>query len=270
MDSVDLNTLSLEEKVNLILQKTISNESKMDSMKSELSEKISTLNENLTKQINEVDNRVTTVQTSCNSNTEEIKTVNSELALLRNEVSRMKINEINRDVHSRRFNLVVGNIKDDGGWEAPGTSMVKVRQFLHSINQQEFDEDGNQVYDGWNPDTIVIKEAHRLPQDPTKFSFINNGDERARPRNRLMVMRLECYTDVGIILRKCRHLKSLNAKKPKHYRQFVDRHYPKSVQVQKDGLKNEFNELKAEGLKPMYRFDVKTASMSVVARKKKA
>ena len=85
-----------------------------------------------------------TVQTSCNSNTEGIKTVNSELALLRNEVSRMKINEINRDVHSRRFKLVVGKIKDDGGWEVPGTSMVKERQFLHSINQQEFNEDGNQ------------------------------------------------------------------------------------------------------------------------------
>ena len=58
MESVDLSASSLKEKVNLIFQKNISNEGKMDSMKSELCEKISTLNENLTKQINQVDNSV--------------------------------------------------------------------------------------------------------------------------------------------------------------------------------------------------------------------
>ena len=194
------------------------------------------------------------------------------MALLREEIKILKVNEINRDVHSRRFNMVFGNIEDNGGWEAQGTSIVKVREFLHSINQQEYDSDGNEIYDEWNPDTVVIKEAHRLPQDPAKFHFIKDNDNQIqgppRRRNRLLVARFECYTDIGVIFRKCKNLKSINAKKPKFYRQFVDRHYPKAVQAQKENLKTEFNKLKAEGLKPGYHYDMRTATLSVVPRKK--
>ena len=50
--------------------------------------------------------------------------------------------------------------------------------------------------------------------------------------------------------------------------QFVDRHGPKAVQTQKELLKTEFNKLKAEGLKPGYHYDVKTATISVVPHKK--
>ena len=102
--------------------------------------------------------------------------------------------------------MVFGNIEDNGGWEAQGTSIVKVREFLHSINQQEYDSDGNEIYDEWNPGTVVIKEAHRLPQDPAKFHFIKDNDNQIqgppRRRNRLLVARFVCYRDIGVIFRK--------------------------------------------------------------------
>ena len=266
MEGYDIGTMSTDDKINLILQKTLSNEINMANMKTELSNEISSMRDDLTKKIETVDKRVTTVQDSCNANTEEIKTANDELAILRDEVRTLKINEINNGVHSRRYNLVIGNLKDERGWETAGVSMMKVREFLRSINLKEFDESGYEVEDHWNPDAIIIKEAHRLPQDPSKFSFIKHTDASPRPRNRLMVIRLESYTDVGVILRKCKHLQSVNGNKPKHYKQFVDRHYPKCVQAQKDDLKTEFNKLRAEGKKPIYRYNIKTASMTVVPR----
>ena len=109
----------------MILSKTISNACKMDEMKTDLCYKISTMNENLSRQIKGVDDRVTSVKDSCDANTEDIKTVNSELLLLKDEVKTLKMNEICRDVHSRRYNLVAGNITDQRGWETPGTSMAK-------------------------------------------------------------------------------------------------------------------------------------------------
>ena len=148
MDGIDISSMSMEAKINLILSKVVANDTKMDSMKLDLTQQISSLNNTLTQQIKQVDKRVSSVINDCHSNTDAINSTNNELTLLRDEVKILKINEINRDVHSRRFNMVFGNIEDNGGWEAQGTSTAKVRELLHSINLQEYNSDGNEMANG--------------------------------------------------------------------------------------------------------------------------
>ena len=270
MEGIDLNNMSMEEKVNLILTKAISNENKIDDLRADLTQQMTDIKTSLTKRIDSIDTRVTDVENCCSSNSKDISATNSEVAFLREEIQKLKINETNNGVHFRRFNLICGNLLDNGGWEPQGTSIAKVREFLRSLNLPEYDDQGIQV-DDWNPDAITIKEAHRLPQDPSKFNFFK-VDERVqgppKRRNRLMVVRFECFTDIGMILNKCKHLQTINASKPKYYRQFVDRHYPKSVQLQKEDLKDEFKTLKDEGKKPSFYYDISTATMKVTCRKK--
>ena len=82
-------------------------------------------------------------------------------------VKQTKIDTVNKEVHGRRYNLIFGNIKDDGAWETPEKAEKLIRELLHKINVPANENDRDSLY----PDNIVIKEVHRHPQNPLKFNF---------------------------------------------------------------------------------------------------
>ena len=278
MEGVDINKLSLEEKMNIVLANMVM-KSDMADLKKDLSTQMTDIKDTLGKQITDIKSDVSTLKEARNEDQKSMKATNMEVDTLRKELNGMKIyvkqakiREINQDVHSRRFNLIVGNLPDEGAWEAQSTSMSKVRSFLRLLNDTEYTEDEGVIADNWNPDAIVIKEAHRLPQDPSKMAVLETEGQRQTPvskRNRLMVVKFESMIDINIILKKCRHLKLINGDKPVHKRYFVERHLPRVLQNKKKTLKGEFNQLKTEGRRPGYRYDVNSGTMRVTCKNKK-
>lgn len=267
MEAVDIHKLTMDQKMNLLLENMVM-KSDLNAWKESLSTEMKGISTQLNNKLDAVQGQVDGLVADRALDRETLTTTTDEVTELKQEVNEMKkyikqskIRERNHDVHSRRFNLIVGNLLDDGSWESQSLSMSKVRTFLRQLHSLEIEED---QADNWNPDAIVIKEAHRLPQDPNKLRSSAPGSTRSK--NRLMIVKFECMTDISIILSKCKLLKTINEGKPTHKRLFVDRHYPKAVQEQKQALKDAFIKLKAEGKKPSYKYDISTATMRLICK----
>ena len=269
MDKVELNRLSVDEKINFLIKNMVM-KSDLTVLKDGISTQIQALSSTLNEAIDNVQAQVAVLKedrdadrNAATNTKNDVEVLKSEMKVMQEYVVKAKRNERNQGVHNRRYNLVFGNLIDERSWESGSTSITKVRNFLKHLQDCEIASSESELADDWNPDAIVIKEAHRLPQNPADLKPIEAG----KSANRLMVAKFECMTDIGIILSKCKYLKTINERRPKHTRYFVERHYPKEVQQQKKNLKDEFERLRAEGKKPGYKYNVETASMCVVIKK---
>ena len=269
MEGIDLTKLSMEEKMNLLLNNVVMKQdmkalettlsTKMEEISTQLNEKL----DDVQAQIDDVDKRQKLDSATLAATIKDVAVLQDDAVEIRKYIADSKIRDTNQAVHNRRYNLIFGNLDDVRAWESQGSSIVKVRTFLNNLKEAEFANAEGHVSD-WNPDAIVIKEAHRLPQDPAKIHPPRRGVKRST--NRPMVIKFECMTDISMILSKCKYLRFMNEGRLAHERFFVDRHYPKEVQLQKQSLKGKFNKLKAEGKKPVYKYDITTASMIVTAK----
>ena len=239
----------------------------------QLTSQIGTFCQTMNLRLGSIEGNVERIDAAQKSTTQNIKKTDEEVGILKAEISELKnfvqktkVETINRDVHSRRYNLVFGNVKDAGAWEAADKTEFLVRELLHKINTPVDDND----VDVWDPDTVVIKEAHRLPQNPVKFKFAEKDDNstQKRAKCRLIVAKFELMTDINIILKKCRNLQKVNNGKATHERFYIDRHLPKCLQDQKNDLKPEFKQMKKDGKKPRFRYNFNTAQMYLIDAKK--
>ena len=221
---------------------------------------------NIEENVDKIDAAQKSMAQDVKKTDEEVGRLKAEISELKDFVQKTKVETINRDVHGRRYNLIFGNVRDAGAWEAVDKTEFLVRELLHKINTPVDDND----VDEWDPDTVVIKEAHRLPQNPVKFKFTKKDGDSAQERTkcRLIVAKFELMTDVNIILKKCRNLQKVNNGKATYKRYYIDRHLPKCLQVQKNDLKSEFKQMKQDGKKTRFRYNFDTAQMYLIDAKK--
>ena len=253
-DGVDLvppsirNTseLNMEQKIDMLLEfnvhiskavKKIDND--MQDMKNSLSTKIEAVKED-----------VVAVRETAETNKDDITEMRSKLNELETYVKHAKIRELNQAVHGRRYDLIAYRLADPNTWETAAKSTEIVRQFLHDLNNADPDESNN-----WDPNSVVIKEAHRLPQNPLQLVKNASGEEVQRTWPRPMIFRLVSMLDKRIILSKCKNLKILNQGKVKNNHIYVDDHWPSEVAKQRKALRAQFNKLKTDGKKPKMRYN---------------
>ena len=258
-DGVDLvppsirNTseLNMEQKIDMLLEfnvhiskavKKIDND--MQDMKNSLSTKIEAVKED-----------VVAVRETAETNKDDITEMRSKLNELETYVKHAKIRELNQAVHGRRYDLIAYRLADPNTWETAAKSTEIVRQFLHDLNNADPDESNN-----WDPNSVVIKEAHRLPQNPLQLVKNASGEEVQRTWPRPMIFRLVSMLDKRIILSKCKNLKILNQGKVKNNHIYVDDHWPSEVAKQRKALRAQFNKLKTDGKKTQMRYNVATAT----------
>ena len=243
--------LTMEQKIDKLLDfnlhitkavKKIDND--MQDMRNSLSTKIDAVKE-------EVD----AVKETAETNKNDISKMKSRLNELETYVKHAKIRDLNQAVHGRRYDLIAYRLADPNTWETAGKSIEIVRQFLHDLNNADPDENNT-----WDPNSVVIKEAHRLPQNPLQLVKNASGEEIERTWPRPMIFRLVSMLDKRIILSKCKNLKIINQGKNKNNHIYVDDHWPSEVAKQRKALRVQFNQLKTDGKKPKMRYNVATAT----------
>ena len=216
------------------------------------------------KRLGKVENQIDDLQKAqkrtsndVEGNTTEVKELKSKVSVLEKFVTQTKIDTINKDVHSRRYQLLFGNADDNGVWEKANDTEKLVKDILQKINTPVDDND----VDVWDHSSVVITKAHRLPRNPLNFDYVS---ENGHPRRRMIVAKFELMTDVNIILKKCRNLQNLNVGKRTHERIYIDRHLPKVLQEQKKKLKTTYDNMKKEGKKPRFKYDYEKAQMYLI------
>ena len=282
----DTSAMNMNEKLDAVLKFNCNIARCMQSLKVDLNHKFEEFSKSMGERVEKVENDMIMVKAQCNetltlkstanSNSNEINALKERVNELEEEAKKRKVEELKNAVHARRYNLVIGNLSDRRAWESRETSLKLVREFLHSINEPINDRDT----DIWNPDDVIIKEAHRLPQNPDSYfksssqkpgDTENIADNRvmAKSFNRRMVVKFDNLMDIRIILKKCCNLKTINNGKPKFEKLYVERHLPKELQAQRVNLRPEFNRLKREGKKPKFEFDFSEGKMMIIEEPKK-
>ena len=191
-----------------------------------------------------------------------VTTLENKVTELQKFVTKTKVETINKDVHYRRYNLVFGGVNDKGAWETQAESEALVRDLIQKINFPVNEADRAHFDHLWDPESIVIKEVHRLPQNPLKFNFSGKNNEgKPQSKNRLLVAKFELMTDISNIIKRSPNLKKINEGKPSHDRIYIDRHLPKCLNDQKKALRSQFNQMKRDGKKPRFRYNFDNGNM---------
>lgn len=261
----DLNkNLSLNDKLEKLLDISSANQFRLNLVNANLAafcESAEKRFKAVEEKVERIESDVATNSSAINNQNLKIEKLESQISELQDFVVKTKIETVNKEVHGRRYNLIFGNIKDSCAWETPEKAEKLVRELLHEINFPVNDQDTNMLH----PNDIVIKEVHRLPQNPMKFNFsgFNEKSKKPQSKNRLMVVKFAMMTDIDMILRKSPNLKKINDGRLPHERYYIDKHLPKCLQDQKNKLRTQFNQLKKDGKKPRFRYDLETASMFI-------
>ena len=252
-----LITLSMEQKIDKLLEFNVHIAKAVKNVDNALQD----VQTSLSTKIEAVEAEVTTVKQTAEDNKTEVAAMRTEIDDLKTYVKNAKIREINQAVHGRRYDIIISRLPDANTWEPAGKSIEIVRKFLRDINIADPDDPNNN--DDWDPDSVVIKEAHRLPQNPIQTFISGNRENTRRTWPRPMIVRLDSMLDKRIIKKKCKNLKILNQGKDKNNRIYVDDHWPSDVAKQRKDLRADFNRLKAEGKKPRFRYNIETATTTI-------
>ena len=252
--TVDTSTLTMEEKIDKLLEFNVHISRNMKKVANDVEE----VKNSLSTKIDAVKEDVEEVKQAAEVNKDNISIMRTELDELKDYVKNAKIRETNLAVHNRRYDLIAYRLEDPNTWETATQSIEKVRKFLHDINIRDPDDPNDN--DIWDPDSVVIKEAHRLPQNPLQLAKNAAGEEVQRTWPRPMIFRLVSMLDKRIILRKCKNLKVVNRGKDKSKHIYVDDHWPSEVAKQRKALRTQFNTLKTDGKKPKMLYDITTAT----------
>lgn len=250
------DSLSLDEKINKLLKFNAAMGSHLMTFETKIEERLSALETSVNSKVESLTEDVDNLKSATNENKVRADNNAAEIVKLRQEleshVSDVKKKAVLRDLKSREHNLVIGNIPDGNAWETRERSMQLVRKFLKdlfAINSQK--------NDNFDPNTIVIEDAHRIPQNPTTFFQTNENGRRK------MVIRVSTILEKQLILKRCVDLKVLNLNKTKYEKLFVDKHYPKEMQDQQKILRPKFNEFRKNKVKVKFSVDFNSAQLCI-------
>ena len=160
--------LTLEEKVDKILDFNRDIATTMNNLKIDLTGKMEDIAKSLTTRIeaNEADivqlnKDISPLKKSTEKNTDDITALRTEL---RTHIDQVKREAVLRDLKSRELNIMIGNIPDSNKWEDREKSIDLVRKFLSDLFAADDEEDIH-----YHPESITIVDAHRVPQNPLAF-----------------------------------------------------------------------------------------------------
>lgn len=123
--------LSTEDKIAKLLDVAYINQFNLNCLNANLHSFI----ESAERRFKAVESKVDYIEKTVTTNSSTITTHSAQIQSLETKVKEMeefvkqtKIDTVNKEVHGRRYNLIFGNIKDDGAWETPEKAEKLIRE----------------------------------------------------------------------------------------------------------------------------------------------
>ena len=160
---------------------------------------------------------------------------------LKEEVDKLKKNEIRREIHERKVNLVLFGITE-GKNDNKKKCLEEVRKVLKRIEVP-------------NHERITILDCHRLGAA--------KKDDDGNPISRPIIFKVNDIFKQKDIFDRTDKLKNF------YNDVYIRRHVPKSLRDQKDVLKSKMKELYDAGLQPKWRIDYQVFEYYIVDKNEK-